>query len=914
MTPRLIKLLLGVVLSICAGFFCYPLIDIVGGIFRRHQESLQVQRPARPSAPQEEEKEVEGVVIDEGGDDTGDVPEDIDEVDDGGAGGTEDGDDSDGSGVVATSGESNVDSYMPSDEEAKLTDIVEEEIQVDPAQEKIPAVADATRNSTVARSGKNLIALYDRLEKSNKGTGTRYTNEDLFPDRWKDPDGIYKELTERILQKLGKADEAAIWAFLEDPANRLDLARLTLIRKAGVENIKFIASQKMGSNLLFSLSSDLDWMNGAMYSGPTDNLGLALLYLSRIYLKYTEDMGDATVRRIATTTALEFAREGGKGNGEENLRTYQDSYRGGWGEKDMLARFAYYCTSYQAGKLNVIFDTLRYWDTRIVTGCQETNSWGSVRSLAWQRDNVRLPAEGYLGASGQLTYRLLNVAGDSVFSADYLGPILKYTGNIIAWAHREIGGVCGACSHYGAFGALAAGIPAMTMGEPGHCAYTVRVGDKWEKGYSIYWQHGMAKAFWGFHDWDFLILMQNLYSDYQRTLVSDQLVALGEFFASRKMMKSAFLCFEDAVVTQPLNWPAWVANASYLRQKAPENKAKWKELHDRIVETLAVEYHNAAATLLSRLVYPDFLKLVPDRKERNKLFEAFFKQCKDFGTNRWDITGLLDAQIAGCNTPEDKIAYMKNSLATLMKKPDYAGPVLTWGLDFIAKLPEGDAESDKLQEEFSELIVSAMSRTRSTKKDSDATWLALSEAINTAATNWDHKTFQAIGRMAQRKCKKKFPKNKFKFRRFPGKVISEKGAIQTAVTLSPPQMQNCCLHWGVLQKTGGRIPVKMSGKNGMVVKLEELSELNGVICLFARPFDGHGPLYIEISEDGQNWVRPGGPTSLAGAVFRVDLKGSHPRARFVRLLIEGQGYQPELGGNMDMVGYYVYGKPLKAKK
>ena len=158
-----------------------------------------------------------------------------------------------------------------------------------------------------------------------------------------------------------------------------------------------------------------------------------------------------TTRRIATTAALEFAREG-------------------WSEKDLVSRFEYYNESWKEGKLNTLFDSLEYWETRFVTGCKQPSDgpgqWGSRKNLTWHRDNVRLPMEQYLGAEGQLAYRLRNVAGDSVFSAEYLAPIWKHVNFITGWAYREIGGVCGALSHYATFSALAAGLPASTMGEP----------------------------------------------------------------------------------------------------------------------------------------------------------------------------------------------------------------------------------------------------------------------------------------------------------------------------------------------------------------------------------------------------------------------------------------------------------------
>lgn len=886
MSTNLVKLLSFVLSAMVGGYLASWVYEIATAPPAQKAPVAAVTTP--DNTPGEDTSDdstpVQGVVIDEGGDvsanDSDMAAIDAEDEDESAWEGTDD-----GSGLV----ERDPDSFMPREQPpAPLKEIAEADIPVLPGQDVVPGVCTSARNGSIERNVKKLADAYDKLEKKGKGQ-TGFRSEDFAPDAWKKPDIIYKDLLERILSKIGDGSDEAIWAFLADPANRLDLARITLIRKVGYEGIRKVTEQKMGSAMLFELSSDLDWINGVIFSGPTDRLGQGLVYLAKIYSLYSEDMQDPVTRRIAATTATEFARER-------------------YSEKDMLARFAYYFSSYQAGKLNVLFNDLAYWETRLVTGCKEPGGWGSPQSLAWQRDNVRLPVEGYLGASGQLIYRLRNVAGDSVFSDDYLGPIMKYTKNTTAWAHREIGGVCGACSHYGAYGALAAGLPAMTMGEPGHCAYAVRVGTEWQKGYSIYWQHGMHKTFWGMHDWDFLILMQDLYTERNKTMVSDELVALAELLASRRMMKSAIDCFDAAVVAQPLNWPAWISYAAYLKQKAPQNKEKWKEMHDRVVETMAVKFHNCAASMLSRYVYPHLLPLEPNRRERNKMFAAFFKKCKDFGTNRWDIAPLLTAHMAGCPNPEEQLAYMKEALNTLMDKPDYSGAVLAWGLDFIASVPGSDAENEKLQEEFSELVVKTMSRARTTKKTIDATWAALGEAIYTAATNGDKRTFQAIGKLASRKCKKMFPKNKFKFRAFPGKIVSAKGIIRTATTLDPGQMPQCCLHWAVLQKTGGQIPAKFEGNSGMTLELEDNSRLSGLVCLFGENARRDRDFKVEVSDDGQNWEPVRAKCEISGAVIRCDMRDAAPCARFVRLLRDGDKWESNI------VGFYVYGKLLKEKK
>lgn len=885
MSSRVIKLLISVCGFMLAGYLTSSLI--------KPAEQPVTVTPTPVDKPdvtdKDEDEPIQGVIIDE----SGGITENDEDYGDDDPFGDVDEDSAWDSEDNALIGERNPDAYMPSTKEEPLPEIQEEPeagLAIEPAEKIDPPVKSASQIRSLERTGERLAKQYEKEDKkAEKRDKPGYRSEDYTPDQWKQPDKIYEELSAKVLAALGKKDKESIQKFLSDPAGRLDLARLTMIRKAGASNIKLVAAQRMGTAMLFNLTSDLDWMTGLMYSGPTDKLERGLSNLAAIYAAFSEDMSDPVNRRIATTAAVEFAREG-------------------WSQKDMLERYAYYAKSYKEGKLNIIFENLDYWDTRLVTGCDHRGGWGSVRSLTWQRDNVRLPDYGYLSACNQLIYRLRNVAGDSVFSSDYLAPILKHTNNTTAWAHREIGGVCGACSHYGAYGALASGIPAMTMGEPGHCAYAVRVGNDWRMSYSIYWQHGMHKTFWGLHDWDFLILMQRLYSDKYKTLASDQLLALAEFLASKRQVVSAFDLYDYAIAAQPLNWPAWVSYAGYTRQKTPKSRERWMLINEVLTDTMAAEFHNAAATMLVRYVYPNLLPLVPEKRARNKMYEAFFKQCATYGTNRWDIAPLLNAQIQGCTSSKEKLAYMKDSLQELMKKADYCGSVLAWGLDYIASLPSADEESLKLQEDFTDIIIKAMSKAKTTRKQIDETWRALGEAIFAAAENGDKRTFQAVGKLAHRKCRKKFPRNRLRFKKFPGKVVSSEGMIQTATTLDPSQVPHACLHWAVLQRGGGNIPAKFEGTAGMVVELDNTCQVNGVVALFGAPVKTDRPFKMEMSDDGQNWNPMPGEVEVSGAILRFDSTDDKPVARFVRLLREGDKYESS------MVGFYVYGKELRIRK
>ncbi len=757
----------------------------------------------------------------------------------------------------------------------------EEDVPVDPKQNVVPEARVHAQFTSALGEMRRLAKEIEKQEAEN------FTNDDFKAADWADPEKIYFTLADRTLSKLGKLDEATIMRYLQEPANRLDLARITLIRKTGSQGLRGIGTKPKGKEMLAALTRDLNWMTNLLFSGPTQKMEQAMSNLATLYATAGDgELNNPVTRRIATTTALEFAREG-------------------WSESDMVARFKYYNDSWKEGKLNVAFDDLQYWETRFVTGCKQpadtAGSWGSPRNLAWHRDNVRLPMEQYLGAEGQLAYRLRNVAGDSVFSAEYLAPIWKYVNFTTGWAYREIGGVCGALSHYATFSALAAGLPAATMGEPGHCAYAMRIGNEWRRGNSIYWQHSLHKTFWGEPEWGYLILTQKLYEERFKTLSADLMVAMADFMTARRKMKAAFNCYEIAIKTQPNNWPALKRYAAYLRLKAPTDKDKWMTLHDAVMDGMGKEHYHTAATMQARYVYPNLAPLVKDRAKLNKMYSGLFSHFKDWGANRWDIKPILDSQIATCPSDDDKRKYLKEVLRVLMRRPDYAGAVLTWGLGYISQLPEGDG---KIQDDFTNMLVQAMSRSGTSKKDIDATWATLGEAIHAAAKNKERRTFQAIGKLAYKKCKKKFNKKGPRIKGFSGRVVSATGWIDTATTIG--DLSQCCLHWGVLQRFGGTMPGKFEGKAGLVVGMEKKCDIAGVVCLSSeKTLKKDRPFYIETSDDGQNWYRARPNGVIQGNQIRFDFKKSGIAGKYVRMLREGDKYEPGI------TGFYVYGSPQK---
>ncbi len=756
-----------------------------------------------------------------------------------------------------------------------------EDIPLDPKQDRISALIPKSRHTSVMTKTRILARLIEKERDPERGL----KQTDTFTDQdWMDPAQLKKTVADRMLSRLGGLTQQDIWKFMQSPKNRQDLAVYQLITLATPAELTKLTKSMEGVTTLRLLSNDLVWMEGLLYSGPTNNFPVALRNLVSVFSGRNELINDAVARRLGTTGALEFAREG-------------------WDSKLLVDRFNFYYDSYDQGLLNTIFDDLEYWETRFLMGATQPSAWGSVKNLTWLRDNVRLPVEGYTGAAYQVPYRLRNVAGDSIHGPDYLAAFMKYYDGIVALAHREVGGVCGALSHYGTFAALANGIPAATMGEPGHCAYTIRVGNEWSRANSIYWQHSLHKTMWGEHSWDFLILTQALYSNVGQTMVSDQLAALGDFLTSYRKKHGAFLCYEDAVLAQPNNWPVLLKYAAFLRDKAPKNLPKWKELSELVNDGLNQQFHNASATLLSKYVYPHLTPLVTNKNDLARIFSAFFKECKTMGTNRWDVNGILSRQLTSFEKTDDQIFFMKMALRELVRNPDYVGASIAWALSYVDKLPENE-QTASLKEEFTEVVVAALNRASASKRHKDAAWNAMNVALRQAVENGDRGMFQTIAKLTNRRYKKNFPKNKFRFRGFPGSLLST-----TALIKGDRQMDNnevVALHWAALQKEGG----SMQMKSEITVEMEQRSSITGVVCISkANEQNSSRPLTIEYSEDGQNWSAPIKGVA-EGQVVRFDFNKVVNTARFVRLKREGKLQASDFHGQA-ILGFYVYGKKIR---
>jgi hypothetical protein len=152
---------------------------------------------------------------------------------------------------------------------------------------------------------------------------------------------------------------------------------------------------------------------------------------------------------------------------------------------------------------------------------------------------------------------------------------------------HTVGGVCGAISKFGTAAAQAHGIPAMPVGQPGHCAFLWKKDPQtWRTGNDISgWpgstEHGGTYIHWG-NRGSYVLLMEQAHREPVRFLASEQARWLSS--ATKDAAKATGL-LETAAKIQPFNGGAWL-DLIAARAKAKAPLPVWQQLATAIMRAL----------------------------------------------------------------------------------------------------------------------------------------------------------------------------------------------------------------------------------------------------------------------------------------------------------------------------------------
>ena len=654
-------------------------------------------------------------------------------------------------------------------------------------------------------------------------------------------------------------------------------------------SLKELNAHRDGRTVLKQVTGNLEWMENICFSGPCVAPGRALHIIANIAKKHPDVYKDKVVRDIATAVGIEYARYN-------------------WNFEKALDRADYFITNWKAGRLNTVFDDLPMYLRRIVCGCKGDNIAGDRISLEWALDNVHVPAERYMGSPHRLGYRLYNLYGDSIHGSNYYTPWDHiYGGNHFTRA-LYVGCVCGGISHFGAFAALANGVPALTCGEPGHCAYVLWVNGKWVPGNTVSWERGlhwqpvlnMWSAFSSLH------LGSELYTKLDKdTHMSNVYRVLAHHSVNTRKDKQVLSYFRDATTAQPINIAVWQEYNNYLTQHKGEDMKLLSEMQDNLCYLLAPRYPEVVSEFLGAWVYPKFKNAKLPAKELMVRYHVFWDNVHKMGPERWRIEKFGRRQIellAHQDPPDGKeipppdpqrgIPVFNLMMGNLSSKSDYLPVVIGWGEEMAKGL--GGAHAKTIAD-----ISKMLSRTGTGAMGGGDNKKVTGQLMLSAAKSKDIATFQRLG--ANSSDAVESPGDMPEIPEMSGQeLLSEEGLLITSSTCGHDSPIS---HWGVLRPSGGRFHTDKEENPWAAVMMPQPAYVNGVVIMTTNSNHQRlGNMVVQISDDGQSWRNVSkdlGPCNQR--VIKVEFPET--LGRFVRILRKGGPEFFHLGG------IYVFGRP-----
>ena len=635
------------------------------------------------------------------------------------------------------------------------------------------------------------------------------------------------------------------------------------------------------------ICSDNAWLENIVFSGELSKPGRVMGIIASAAAKDKKLLKQRIARETATATALEYAR-------------YD------WSMMDADARTDYFVRNWRADRLNTVFDSIPFWQRRIVCGWKNQHSSGTVKAFEWALRHVHLPANQYPDCCWRCGYIADNMFGDSVQTGWYAAPFYGvYDDNHFAFT-QYVGGVCGGLSHFGAAAACANGVPALTAGEPGHCAYIVNVDGRWTPAYSLSWERGLHWIPWD-SNWTFTALHLTTELNDEKNAedkrLSNAFRIMAHAYEECGKVDKALRCFVQAASAQPLNYPLWREYAAFLSRHKAQDVAAWEKINEQLCKGVASKYPEQAGELLKQVVYGPLSRSGISADKLRACFTAFWKQADKMGPDRWYIETLASQQLDYCQKAAQgdaegaAYACFRDILTAAAPHDAYSGPIMGWGNSVAGKL---GADGDKK-------LMKAMTEALSAggKMTDEQRSRLLGRILLTAERTHDASTYHAIAKMIPDKMKKgdnDIPE----FVAFPGKLVSEGGMVFASST---SEWDRPHTHPGLLTMKGGKVHTGKDKDAWIAVKLPRHAHISGVVFAGTNKWElihRFRPLQIQVSDTGNadDWHDVGEAIPRTGNyINRFDLQKDNPKALYIRVLRRGG---PEF---FHADGIFVFGQP-----
>lgn len=368
-------------------------------------------------------------------------------------------------------------------------------------------------------------------------------------------DKAFGALAKTVQEQVRGAPTKAVTLYASGAEGSLAIMQWTLLERVGEQGRKSLAADH--PQALAWLLGDRDALQTLLSAGdPSENRWPQAVGLLCGIVEDDAEAKSGVPLRIAVATAMTFAAP---------VTSFADKQ-----PIEALPRYRAFRDWNAAGVLFPSFRELTAWEMRYVVG-----SWAREDELVWARGAIRgdLKNRGKIGeAAFMVQYTEKNRSGASVQDEAKFYDSKPVTLPLIL----EYGAVCGGISKFGSAMCQAFGVPALPVGQPGHCAFIWQREDRsWAlnndiSGWAESSRHDGIHTTWGTRAW-FMPLMQAVQKNPERFVAAERLRAVAALADQNERAD----ILAAACRACPLDFAAWLDRAAAMRAAAAK-PADWK--------------------------------------------------------------------------------------------------------------------------------------------------------------------------------------------------------------------------------------------------------------------------------------------------------------------------------------------------
>ncbi len=746
---------------------------------------------------------------------------------------------------------------------------------------------------------------------------------------WRRPKLLERKLATRIRTGLGgKMDMEHVLAYIRKPENRIMIAQWELLHRADMDALSDLLRDMEVADSLSKLLNDLPWVSSFVYDGEMCKPEIALAMINQ-FRKADKDMDKDILfdnvkvkpgvkRRIAAAVAVEFTRNNWYGNGvpltKEQISYYKDTgiplpdIDSDSGKKkgpvkdnfrQARERYLFFAQSWDQGLLNSSFGNLPDWLLHFPCGWKGDSPFGTASTMRWLRDNTSATARDYMGMCSQVPYLPLNKYGDVIFSKYYYQPFdVHYPGNF-AKETRDIGAVCGGLSHFGASSACANGIPAFTMGEPGHCAYAVYFDGEWHPTNSISEKRQPHYLVWGLNRWSALQMMTEMYHDGQRTRDAQMMCSLAALLSQNKNPVNALKLYEMAVTMQPLYNPVWTMYMETAAKHLSRRPSKYLGVNDFVCTSVAPKHPEMCARYLTETIYPTLLKTLKTSRQKMVAFKSYFENLNENEKAEWDMETMLNMQYdsLGDGRPA-KLEFFQLISDSIRRRPSF-GAALSWAVR------RGYMEQKTVGERVRKMVDTLLEELPKDAPDYETTRVLLKASVIRAAEEMtalslasqrgngsDREFYLKLANEYSKEFLKPDENNMPEFTPPRGRLVSPGGVVMLCkfkddkcTSEYDPKQESIVTHAAALTPQGGAIISEKGKHQQVVVELPKRTNIGGVVIVpSGSDCKSYREWFVETSRDGKTWdLLTNLPDESEKPCVVVNVERGCPSARYIRI-------------------------------